>query len=289
MTRLRIFPNTAFPANGRRCRLHTAMGAVALAALWPSAGQAQTLDDNYWLNVQAYYPTLDTDVRVTAETQQSIGSNIDLEGDLDLDNREVLPAISAGARLGRVILGADFFKVKRSGEVGLLRDITFDGVTYPVSANVESSFSSDIYRLTAGYAFVQEPNIEIGAALGLHATNFRVSLSGEAAAGGGGVSTTTRRKKVFAPLPTLGLFGTWKIAPRLEANARIDYLSLKIDDYDGKLINIQSGLSYRIFDHVSLGLAYRYVDYRLGVDKDSWNGRVRYKLNGPALILQGSF
>lgn len=69
----------------------------------------------------------------------------------------------------------------------------------------------------------------------------------------------------------------------------MDYLSLKISDYDGKLLNLQAGVAYRIFEHASLGVAYRYVDYRLGVEKDSWNGRVRYKLRGPALILQASF
>lgn len=95
---------------------------------------------------------------------------------------------------------------------------------------------------------------------------------------------TTRVKKVFAPLPTVGLFGTWQVAPRLEASGRVDYLSLKIKDYDGKLVNVQAGLNYRVFEHLALGVACRYVDYRLGIEKYAWSGRVRYKMNGPALV-----
>ncbi len=264
-------------------------GTLVIALLWQAPAQAQTLSDDYWLNVQAYYPKVDTNVRVSANTAQTIGTDIDLESDLALDDKEVLPALSLGGRFGRVVVGADFFKLKRSGSIGLAREIQFDDTTFPVAARVESSFSSDVYRLTVGYAIVSQPDLEIGAALGMHATNFEVTLSGEASAGEAGVEGRTRRKDVLAPVPTIGLFGTWQAAPRVEITGRFDYLSLKIGDYDGKLVNAQAAISYRIIDHVSLGIAYRYVDYRLGVDKDAWNGQVEYKLRGPALILQASF
>lgn len=167
----------------------TASSSVLVAAaLWQAPAMAQTLAEDRWISVQAYYPHVDTNVRVNANTAQTIGTDIDFEKDLDLDSEEVLPAVSAGARFGRVVVGAEFYKLKRSGSVGLARDITFDGTTYPVNAQVESGFSSNIYRLTVGYALVSKPDLEIGAALGLHATNFRFSLSGQAAAGGQGVT-----------------------------------------------------------------------------------------------------
>lgn len=171
---------------GRSARAAALLGVMAATLLWQAPVQAQTLSDDFWINAQAYYPKVDTQVRVDANTDQSIGTDIDFERDLDLDGKEVLPAVSAGARFGRVVVGADFFRLKRSGSVGIAREIEFDGATYPVNARVDSGFSSDIYRLTVGYAFVSKPDLEIGAALGLHATNFRVSLSGEASAGEGG-------------------------------------------------------------------------------------------------------
>ncbi|WP_230281106.1 autotransporter domain-containing protein [Croceicoccus sp. Ery15] len=263
-------------------------GGILVLAAAPT-GHAQSLDNDYWINVQAYYPKVDTNVRVTAETANEVGTDIDLEKDLDLDNRDFLPAVSIGSRFGKVVVGFDFFKLKRNGEKSLEREIEFDDVTYPVNAGVRSGFDSDVYRLTVGYSFVQQPDLEIGAALGVHATDFTVSIEGEVGAGELDAQSEARRRSVLAPLPTVGLYGTWRVADRLEANGRIDYLSLSIDDYDGKLINAQAGLNYSITDNVALGVAYRYVEYRLGVDKDNWNGRIRYRLSGPAVIAQASF
>ncbi len=273
----------------RRETLALLFGTAATTAIWPApAARAQSLSNDTWINVQAYYPKVDTDVRVTAETAQQIGTDIDLERDLNLDDRDFLPAVSIGSRFGRVVVGFDFFKLKRSGAVTLDREIQFDDVTYPIDARVGSGFDSEVYRLTVGYSFIRRPDMEVGAAIGVHATDFTVSIEGEIAGNEFEAETPLRRRSVLAPLPTVGLYGSWRIGGALEANARIDYLSLKIDDYDGKLINAQAGV-YAITDNIALGIAYRYVEYRLGVDKDNWNGRMRYELSGPAVIAQASF
>ena len=276
----------------RRCSprpIALAMTSAAAILIVPAQAGAQTLSDDYWINVMAFAPKIDTNVRVQTKTDTIVGTDIDFENDLAMDNDEVLPSVSIGSRFGRVIVNADFYKLKRSGSTSLRRDITFDDVTYPASAQIGSSFDSDIYRLTVGYAFVQNETLELGAGLGLHATRFDLSIEGEASVGSAGASTEVRRRDFLAPLPTLGAFATYRLSDRIEANARLDYLSLKIGDYDGKLVNAQASVSYQIVRHVSLGVAYRYVDYRVGVDKDLWSGRVRYKLHGPAFILQGSF
>jgi len=263
--------------------------ALACALAWQAPAEAQTLDNDYWISAMAFFPKVDTDVRVAAANQQIPSTDIDFENDLKLDKDEILPSITAGARFGKVIVGADFYKLKRSGSTALDRDIVFDNVTYPVNASVESGFDSDIYRLTVGYAFVQNDNLELGAALGAHVTSFDLSIVGEGSVGGESASSELRRRKVLAPLPTLGVFTTWKIAPKVEFNGRVDYLSLKVDQYDGRLVNVQAGVNYLATKNIAVGVVYRYVDYRLGVDKDRWNGRVRYKLYGPALVLQASF
>lgn len=270
----------------RACLFMATCGALTTS----TAAQAQTLDNDYWISVMAFYPKIDTNVRVAANgPTQAVSTDVDFEKDLNLDDDEVLPSVTAGARFGRVIVGADFYKLKRNGSIDLAREITFDGATYPVAASMRSEFDSDIYRLTVGYSLVRKPTLELGVALGAHVTKFDMSVAGQVSAGGGGVQTEVRRRDVLAPLPTLGAFGVWKVAPRLEINGRVDYLSLKIDDYDGRLVNAQIGANYSIFRNVAIGAVYRYVDYRLGIDKTRWDGRIRYKLKGPALVLQASF
>lgn len=267
------------------------LGCASIMAFGAGASQAsaQTLAKDYWINGQAYYPKVDTNVRVTAETAQEIGTDIDFETDLGFDDRDFLPAVTVGARFNRVVVGFDYFRLKRSSTAELAREITFDDTTYPLNAEVTSGFNSNIYRLTVGYSFVRKEDLEIGAALGVHATRFTMSIEGEAAGQEFDAELTARSRKVLAPLPTVGLYGTWRIADRLETTGRVDYLSLKIGDYDGKLVNAQLGVNYLITDNIALGVAYRYVDYRLGVDKEFWNGRVRYRLNGPAIVAQAAF
>jgi opacity protein-like surface antigen len=276
-----------------RARKAALTGACAAAAALSVPAGAQTLDNNYWVSAMAFFPRIDTDVRIGSSTPATpgaeIGTDIDFEQDLALDKGEILPSFSGGARFGKVIVGADFYKLNRNGQTGLKRDITFDGVVYPANVQVRSGFDSQIYRLTVGYALVQNPTLELGAAIGAHVTRFETSLSGFASVGGQAGQTETRRRDTLAPLPTIGAFGTWKVAPRVELNGRFDWLSLKIDDYDGRLLNAQVGANYAVAKNLALGVAYRYVDYRLGIDKERWNGRVRYKLYGPAVLLQASF
>lgn len=269
-------------------RLICSGGGLSIG-LFASQAYAQSLDNDYWISVQAYYPKVDTNVRVTAEVADTIGTDIDLERDLSLDDRDFLPAVTIGSRFGQVVVGFDFFKLNRTGVVELGRDINFDDVTFPLNARVESGFDSDVYRLTVGYSFIRKPNLELGAALGVHATDFTVSIAGEIAGNEFEAESESRRRSVLAPLPTVGLYGTWGIGPKLEANGRVDYLSLNIDDYDGELINAQAGINYYITRNFAIGAAYRYVRYRVGVEKELWNGRMLYELNGPALIAQASF
>lgn len=80
-----------------------------------------------------------------------------------------------------------------------------------------------------------------------------------------------------------------QVTPRLVLAGRVDYLSLKVGDYDGRLTNTEAKISYQIFENVGIGAAYRYVDYNLNIDKPRRQGEVAYKCMGPALFLIVAF
>ncbi|XHS00857.1 hypothetical protein ACFB49_24580 [Sphingomonas sp. DBB INV C78] len=272
--------------------IHGVSGAALIlcAGLAATPAQAQALQDRFWLEASAYWPNVDTKIEVSSVQRPDVGTEIDFEQDLDLTDRKTLPAFFAGARLGsNFSVGLEYYSLSRKGEQVIDRDITFDDVTYPVNANVSSKFTTDVYRLTVGYAFLRKENYEFGAALGLHATDFEVKLEGQGSVGGAASSVQARKRDVLAPLPTIGLFGAWEIAPKLTINGRVDYLSLKIDDYDGRLINAQAAISYRFHKNIGAGVMYRYVDYRVDVDKENWQGRVSYEFSGPSIFLQVGF
>jgi len=267
--------------------LGLAAGALTVAAA-PSA-HAQTLDDRYWLEVQAFWPDIDTSVSV-AGNGGIIGTKIDLESDLKLKDRKSLPAVIGGARIGdRWSVIGEYYALNRSASASASRDITFDDVTFNAGASISSEFNTDVYRLAVGYSFVHNDKVDFGAALGLHVTQFEVGLDGQGHIGSAAVQSQVRKRDALAPLPTLGLFGGYQVTPRLLVGGRVDYLSLKVSDYDGRLINAEARLSYRVFKNVGIGAMYRYVDYDLDIEKDRWNGEIAYKFKGPAIFLQAAF
>jgi hypothetical protein len=269
------------------------VGATSMlgSALVATPAEAQALGDDFYLQVSGFWAThVDSAVRVTPASNPSGGTEIDLESDLDLDNSEILPAIYGSARLGGGFsIGAEYYSVGRSSSATLSRDITYNGVTYPANGTVNGGFNTDIYRLTVGWAFVRNENFELGAAIGLHATNLEFFLNGQGTVGNQPATTQNRRTEFLAPLPTIGLFTTYQIADNLTLSARADFLSLKVGDYKGRLINLQTSLAWRFTHNFGAGLAFRYVNYRVDVDKPDYFGRLDYNFLGPSLFLEVGF
>jgi hypothetical protein len=264
--------------------------AFGVATFAASPASAQALQDRFWLQVSAYYPKIDTDVRLAPASNPDGGTQIDLEEDFDLDGREIVPAINAGARIGgRFSIIADYYRLDRDTTATINRTITVEDVTYPVNGSVTAGFGSDVYRLSLGYAFLRRDNVELGGSVGLHATDFSISLEGQGTVGTAPASNQVRRHDFLAPMPTIGLFGTWEVAPRLTLAGRIDWLSLGLGDYDGRLFNIQASASYRFARNFGAGIMFRYVDYRVDVEKPDYNGRFTYSFAGPAAFLEVGF
>ena len=267
-----------------------AAAAVGCGALFAAPAHAQALDDDFWVEVSGYWASIETRVQVSSVGGTTIGTEINGESDLGLDDSEFLPMVHAGARFGgNWIVGAEFFTLHRDTTNTLARDITYDDVTYEASASVTSGFDTDIYRFTIGYAFIRTPTVEVGGAIGVHATDVEASIEGEGRIGNASAQFTRRSKQFLAPLPTVGLFAHFQVVPWLTVGGRIDYLSLSVGDYDGRLINTEASIAYRLFRNVGIGAAYRLVNYRVGVEKERYTGRFTYEFSGPTVFLQAGF
>lgn len=238
------------------------------------------LQDRWTLEIGAYAPTVDTTAHLNSIFGP--GTTVNFEQDLNLDDRKVNATILGRVRIGnRWRIEAEYFGLNRSGTRAINRTITWGDNTYPIGVVVSSTFDTDIYRLSGGYSFIKNDQAELGIALGVHATDFRISL---AASGFGAQSADA-----LAPLPTFGIYGSYALSPRWLLSGRVDYFSLDYDEYDGSLVNAQAGIDYRFTRNFGIGLGYRYIDYDLTVTKPRFNGGVEYKFNGPVLYLVGSF
>jgi len=261
--------------------------AAATAGLAAPAA-AQSIQDKAWIEVSAYFPSINTDATVTRPGFP--GTDIDLESDLGLDKHETLPAVYAGWRFtDRFTLIGEYYALDRNGSRVLSRDINFGDATFPASFEVKSELHSDIYRVALGYSFIKNEQSELGASLGLHATDFKIDLSGQARVGGAtGLQNNRQSTDFLAPMPTVGVFGTFEPMPKVIMTGRADYMSLKIGDYDGSIFNGQAAIGYRVYGNVDVGVSYRYVKYKLDVDK-RLQTHLDYRFSGPSVFLRIGF
>ena len=259
--------------------------AVTLLACTTSA-RAERPEDNYWLRIEGYYAKAESTARVDATNGQT-GTVIDFEKDLGLGETKTTAAFLLGARFfDNWRTEFEYYELKRNSSRVIDREISWGDTVYPISARLDASFDSTIYRWSTGYSFIKSTEAELGASLGLHVTSFGLALSGSTGEGG---ALQTERREQTVPLPTLGLYGTYAFSPEISMNGRADVLYLSYNEYSGRLLNFNLGVDWRFTKNFGVGVGYRFVDYQLDITRNSWHGEVNYKFSGPTVYLNAAF
>ena len=239
------------------------------------------LQDRWSISIGLYPPKVETTARLHG-SGGLLGTEVSFEEDLGYSDRADMPAILASVRLGaRWKIEAEYLSLRRANLHALSRTINWGDSSYTLGTSVSSEFNSDIFRLSAGYSFVKDAQKELGVVLGLHATDFTMSIAAM------GIGSDTG--EALAPLPTLGFYGAYAFTPKWLLSGRVDVFSLEYEDYDGSLTNVTAGVDYRILRNLGIGAAYRYIDYDLNVTASRLNGGINYRFSGPLLYLVSSF
>ena len=266
------------------------VAAAAVLALGSVQASAEIPTDRYWAGLEYFYPTISSTAHIDATATQRPGTTLSLEDNLDLSDRKGTPYLNLGMRLGENWrIEFEYYALNRSASRVLDRQIEWGDTTFPVGASVNSTFDTTIYRLTGGWSFVKTQQAEAGLAFGLHITDFKTRLEGQGTGVLTGTGFQSEGHDALAPLPTVGMYGTYAVAPQVFLRGRVDFLSLKYQDYDGRLVNFMGAVDWRVAKNVGVGAGYRYVDYKLDATKSDFTGEVRYKFKGPTLFVNVGF
>jgi hypothetical protein len=262
---------------------------VVLACLAGSA-RAELPGDSFWGELSYFYPTISSTARLDATNTARPGTFLSLEDELDLADRKSTPYVQLGMRAWtNWRFEFEYYPLNRSASRTITRQIDWGDTSFPVGATVDTKFNTSVYRLTAGYSFYKTTQAEAGVGFGFHVTEFSTRLSGTGTVGGATASFQSEGHDVLAPLPTIGLFGTYRFTDQLSLRGRVDYLSLKVGDYDGKLTNALAALDWRFTKNVGAGVGFRYVKYNLNVTKSDFHGEINYRFQGPTFFLNVGF
>jgi hypothetical protein len=179
-----------------------------------------------------------------------VGATIDFNRTLGLDTSAFSGRVDSYYRFNDYhAIGASWYRFQTSGSRMIDKQVEWDGVTYPINAQVDTFFDQDIYKLNYRFSFYHNPDIEFGAAAGFNVQHFHVGLSSQ----GLGQSQS---EALTAPLPVFGTFVNYNFTPRLLLNGEYEFFFLDFDKASGSLQDFIVALEYRIFKNMSFGGAF---------------------------------
>jgi hypothetical protein len=230
------------------------------------------LTEKYSVSVGYSITTFDSEIAIRSQ-DSSIDKEVDLEDDLGFNSDVSGGWIRGSYRLAdRHRLRLTFTPTRRSASVVTNKDLSIEDNVILAGANIQSDFQSDIFDIDYVYSFYKRPNIELGVSGGLYwlYTKTEITASGEIQTGDSNNpelrSDYQTRQKLHAPLPLLGLTGTYEINPHWNIKAAARYLFVSISDIKGEITSLGLATDYLITKHWGFGLSV--ATFKLDVEKD---------------------
>lgn len=242
---------------------------VLVASAGPALAEAgdrpdtRVLDDKWGVSLGGY--AVDFQTTAAVGTGTFIGTVIRLEDDLSVDSNKTTFRLGGFYRFKkRHGIEIGFFDLNRSGSTIIDEQIEFQGVVYDVGAEINSTFDAQLFKATYRYSFINSGKTEAGFSAGLSTYWFDIALDGEA--------TVEENRQVYeevrtetdllAPVPSLGMFITHAITPKLLLHLRAQFFDLSVGDYSGRLIDTSFSFDYYFTRHFGIGLGGNTNDIR---------------------------
>jgi hypothetical protein len=270
-------------------RLAIVLGMLAMAA-GAQAQERNPLDAKLIVDAGWFFLSTDMHVRVNGETNEPEGSDVNYDdafgiGDFNRFRADVLWRFA-----DRHSIEATYFNNNRSGSRTLDKDVEFKGQLYPVGADVNANSDVSIAELSYQYAFMRRENYEIAGSFGIYYLDLKLGLDATVNVNG---QTSSRTLDVNAttqaPLPVIGLRGTWRLPHNMYIDAHTQYLYINYDPYKGRLLDLKASFVWQCTNHVGVGVAYDDFRFRFDLNKPRFDGSLRWNYGGAMAFVSVMF
>jgi len=241
---------------------------------------------------EMYHLAIGTNLEIY-DTGLSINSNnkptnkIDLEDDFGYDNRISTLWVNAWYRVGNLHrIRMTYTPLSRSAQNISTQDIIIEDTTIRAGAEVSTKTRTDILDFSYIYSFHKSPELELGISAGiywlLNSTTIEASgqIQSENADTPSFVNDYFSNQKLQAPMPLIGLSAIYEITHRWRAHAAIRYLSVQVNDIDGKISSMELGTEYYFNDNWGAGLSINYFDLKVNAGRLLTNTTLNWAHNG---------
>ena len=155
---------------------------------------------------------------------------------------------------------------------------------------VTSDFNADFYTITLGYSLIKKDNFDLTIGAGAHIIDFDTSITSVVSIPGGGqAAVDSEDEDITAPMPNVFISADYAFTPRLALRGNFQWLSLKVDDYEGDLFALSSKLDYRVADKLGIGIGYSYFDLDVTIDYSRREDKYELDSSGPLIYLSLGF
>lgn len=258
----------------------TLLSFFCLLAFTSQAIGSEFNSDRISISLAGFFVDRDTGARLEGEVPGS-GTDINLEGDLGLETSGTVFRLDTAYRFNnehRVDLA--FFDLSRKSDSKIIdREIQFGDQTYAVNTQVDSRLDLLIIKLAYTYSFLLRDEGFLGASFGFYTASTKAEIRTTSLVG------SAESDSLTAPLPVIGLRGEYQIAPRWTLRGSTELFQLKINDIEGRLVDLFAGVDFLVHNKISVGLGYNYAETNIDSSNEDFAGGLDWTYDG--LMLYG--
>jgi len=199
------------------------------------------------------YSIVNNETTIALESETLLGVSLSTSRDLGMDDRIKTPFVDGYFRFNPYhSLQYSWYRNSRKGDTVVNEEFEWGGETYPIDAELESEFTTNIYKLSYLFSFHHDKKVELGLLAGLHITGVKVAVKGTL----NGDVVADEGTSFTAPLPVLGFKMSYDIIPhKLIWFNKVELFYINYDNYEGSLSDISSNIEWRFSKFVGIGAA----------------------------------
>jgi hypothetical protein len=234
--------------------------------------------DRFGLWLGYFGPSFEASVRVNSKTL-GLGSYVSLENAFELPTTQNVFRIEAYFRISKHHrIRAGYYGLSRDGSSVLERELRIGENVYPIGSVAIAEEKFNLFKLIYAYSIVNNEEIESGASVGISIMRYFLDSKREIL----GFENKTD-VDITLPIPVLGLHTIYHLWKKFDALFYLNFFSVKIDIYDGLLLDTGLGIQYFVIDQVALGLGFNVFKLDVFVDDPGeFQGRINYFHQGVA-------
>lgn len=243
---------------------------------------ASPITDHFALRITYFAPSASTELRLDQQAGRP-GTDLVAEDDLGMDDKPSQGRLELVFRLReKNRLRVDYFKLTRTGDRILSRQIDFGDQTFNANERAQTSLDWRTMGFTYVRSLLRSERFELGAGVGVYLA--------EARARGEVVARNVReRSEEVGAFPTVALDATWRMSHRWSLNARGQRFTAHRNDFEGSLADYHGDVQYRWRRNFAVGLGYTSLRVSATERTGSSPGRFRQETSGPELFIRASF